>query len=277
MIGAKDIDSVDVFYLARGADEDFAGKARRFVESYRRYPAGAPHRLILLLKGFHNRAELRNGLAIFEGLDLPTLNLPDDGFDIEAYYRAAFRSKAQQVCFLNTSAVLNGDLWLAKLRHNLDRPGVALVGATGSYEGAVGGKLQYPNPHVRTNAFMMARQDFLMTRQESRLTTKMDAYELEHGERSITAQCLASGRFVLVVGKDGRGYPPYLWPTSGTFRQGLQENLLVRDGQTEFFAAASVPLKQQLFHLAWREGDLVEDLRIWNPAPAAVPGSEMQS
>lgn len=255
---------VAVFYLARGADEDFNMKSRRFIESYKQHSAGLAHNFYIIYKGFSGSSEIRAAMTLFDSVDHEGLFFQDDGFDIEAYFRAAARTQSCFLFFMNTSSIINGPDWLAKMKRNLDRPSVRLVGATGSYEGSVGGALQFPNPHIRSNAFMMERRDFFKIRGGGRLKTKMDAYELEHGLASMTAQCLMDRRGVLVVGMDGRGFPPYLWPVSGTFRQGRQENLLIGDGQTETFANASVPFKRQLFHLAWGEGGLVEDLKVWD-------------
>jgi hypothetical protein len=259
--------AVAVFYLARGADDAFEAKIRRFAESYRENSAGLGHDFFVIYKGFRNSAHIELARAALEDIGHTPFVLRDEGLDLGAYFRAAMRVPHEYVAFLNTASVINARDWLLKLWRNLRQPDVGLVGATASFESQVEGPLLFPNAHVRSNAFMMERTGFLASRGDNALKTKADAYALEHGANSITAQCLKARKTALIVGKDGRGYPPYLWPVSGTFRQGRQENLLVRDGQTDAFAIAPHAFKRQLFNLAWGDGAPIEAFKLWDPPP----------
>ena len=89
----------------------------------------------------------------------------------------------------------------------------------------------FPAPHIRTNAFVLSH-DTLMELRMPHTRDKNDAYRLESGRQSLTAQVLAKGLPALVAGRDGNAYEPAAWPESRTFWQGAQENLLVGDRQT---------------------------------------------
>jgi hypothetical protein len=251
---------VAVFYLARGADEDAPAMHRRFQASYCTFPAGKRHDLHIIFKGYPDPVECQKARALFEGLSFNSLYMSDDGFDLRAYFVAAAQTSHDYVCFLNTASEIQSDTWLLKLVRNLELPGVGIVGASGSYEAPSHFGCGFPNIHVRTNAFMMRRADFLATQPEGTLTNKLAVYQLEHGPISITRRMHERGLQSLIVGRDGRGYSPAFWPLSETFRQGNQHNLLVHDKQTKIYRNASASLKQLLFTAAWGKGEVIDEL-----------------
>src|SRR5258705_756481 len=75
----------------------------------------------------------------------------------------------------------------------------------------------FPNYHIRTTGFMMAR-DVMLKLKVRRLCTKMDCLRLESGKNSITRQILRMGLKPLLVGRDGRAYEKEEWFQSATFR-----------------------------------------------------------
>ncbi len=93
------------------------------------------------------------------------------------------------------------------------------------------------------------------------IADKIDAFYFESGPQSMTRQIIAMGREVLLVGRNGRGYSPKWWPTSDTFRQGTQSNLLVADNQSRNFTAMPWSEKQELVLRTWgrfiREEELI--------------------
>ncbi len=90
----------------------------------------------------------------------------------------------------------------------------------------------YPNPHIRSTGFMMNRELFLEQVVNQEFNEKMDASYFESGRKSMTNKLLKKGYKLLVVGRDGEAYEMDEWPTSGTFRQGGQKNLLISDNRT---------------------------------------------
>jgi hypothetical protein len=107
----------------------------------------------------------------------------------------------------------------------------------------------YPNYHIRTNAFMISGA--LIQSCKCPIKTKSDAYMFESGKTGLTKRILATGRKVLVVGKDGRGYEKEAWRDSKTFFQSDQENLLVADNQTLEYKYGSTERRRYLSSVAW--------------------------
>jgi hypothetical protein len=230
----------------------------RFLASYRRHPAGTPHRLVPLLAGpDEDRASWRRAFA-GEADEEIELGL---GMDLDHYRRAVDRMPAERYCFLNTvSEILAGD-WLAHLERALLAPGVGMVGATGSYESPNAvrpgplrrlrpGHEPFPNPHLRTNAFALERELLLSLDWPTGLT-RLESVRLEGGSGSLTRQVRERGLETLVVGRDGIGYPPERWMQSATFRSGDQENLLIGDNRTRHYQEGGRLTRYGLAWLAW--------------------------
>ena len=58
----------------------------------------------------------------------------DAGFDIQAYSAALKETSCVYACFFNTFSEIQANQWLKKLYDGITKPGVGLVGATGSFE-----------------------------------------------------------------------------------------------------------------------------------------------
>jgi hypothetical protein len=253
------------------------GPFERFLESYRANPGGAEHELVVVFKGFRGDGDLAPYEARLSGLPHRRLLVSDEGFDIGPYFRAAEAFEYSYLCFLNSFSVLLDAQWLAKLVAEAQRSGVGVAAATGSWEsmvsnasrsgpgrvpvlGAIGGRLRaarlaksfapFPNPHVRTNAFVVARGT-MMALTRGPLRRKSEAHRFESGLTGMSAQLLGAGLELVVVGRDGRAYAKDEWPKSRTFRTAEQENLLVADNQTRAYRDAELADRETLGRLAW--------------------------
>jgi hypothetical protein len=252
--------SVQVVHLVRAGNgiEPFAD----FLDSYRCHPAGMEHELVLLFKGFRSKRDVSPYLERAAGLDARALYTEDRGFDLSAYRRALENLDAPHVCFLNSFSRILYAEWLARLAGPLAEEDVGMTGASGTFESMLSSAPRwlkplrrrsfppFPNPHLRSNAFLLARSLALALGWNS-LRYKHDAWALESGKRSLTRQVLERGLLVLVMGRDGIAYEPERWRESATFRSGEQRNLLVADKRTEQYAEADAGFKRQLERMAW--------------------------
>jgi hypothetical protein len=251
-LSALDGKRIAVLYLARsgaGALDRF----NRFVQSYKDVPARIEHDLFVIFKGFQAAGDMEEAENCFSQLDYRPLHTDDDNFDLGAYRLAVEQIDHEYVCFLNSNSELVGDGWLAKLVANLSQPGVGLVGATGSYESLAGVDRRFPlfpNMHIRSNAFAIRREHFRAL-MPLRVPGKLEAFLLESGEAGLTRRINDMGLSALVVGRNGRGYPPLKWPLSETFRQGEQSNLLVHDNVTRDFQLLPSSEKQIVIRNTW--------------------------
>ncbi|MFH1066668.1 MAG: hypothetical protein V1746_02030 [bacterium] len=110
----------------------------------------------------------------------------------------------------------------------------------------------FPNPHIRSNAFMIKRERFLASRSKP-ITEKLHACHFESGEDNMTKQVFRDGLKARIVNLDGIGYDVADWPRSATFRLGNQEKLLVADNQTRFFRDAKQGWKTTHAMISWGE------------------------
>lgn len=251
----------------------------RFIRSYRRFAAGIGHELVIALKGFTDRADAEPFLKHAEGLDFVPLFVPNLGFDLGTYFHVYPQRPATRFCFLNSNAEILATDWLLKLSAGLDVDGMGLVGATGSYESLASDCLRttdapfslrhnplrawiayrrllrnyppFPNPHIRTNAFLI-RHETLDRLAPLIVQNKSDAWRFENGRTSLTAQVTDQGLGIAIVDSAGVVHPPEAWATSATFRSGDQTRLLVADNQTRAFAEANAEGRLSLSTMTWQ-------------------------
>jgi hypothetical protein len=105
----------------------------RFLDSYRRHPAGADHDLLILLNGFEADADLTPWRELLAGVTHTEMRLARPLLDLAAYREAAAGTSARYYCFLNSYCLPRADGWLAALERALEVPGAGLVGPSGSW------------------------------------------------------------------------------------------------------------------------------------------------
>jgi len=272
-----------VAHLVRRAND--IGTFQSFLESYHRHPAGVPHELLLIFKGF-SRAELAPYDALLEGVPHKRSFVRDFGYDVRPYMKVAREQLYRYFVFLNSFSRILVAGWVEMLYRHAQRPGVGIVGATASWQSLASDHRdfrrarrpdlpayvrpllplyrdvryllairrqfpEFPNYHVRTNAFMVAREVMSGLRTETFLR-KWDAFRFESSRQGVTPQIIAAGLQALVVGADGRSYEPPEWPQARTFWISQQENLLVADNRTRAYEEGSPALREQLAFRAWR-------------------------
>ena len=161
-----------------------------FLRSYRQHPAGITHDFVVVFKGFVTKEAAAPWEKAASNIPHRTIFISDWGFDLRAYRLAAEQMENPFVYFLNSFSEILSDGWLETTFALMQRGGVGIVGATGSWESmysnairdferiaptALGKRLSgfarvkacqiyfnpFPNCHVRTNAFMMSRDVML--------------------------------------------------------------------------------------------------------------------
>jgi hypothetical protein len=259
---------------------------REFLRSYHAHPAGAEHELAIVLNGAGpagpsgdaSRAAL---LGELQGTEHRLIELARPTLDLAAYGHAARELDREHLCFLNSYCVIMADRWLDHLHRALTDPEVGIVAASASWESQaewIRGPIRYwpyqlaglrrarrdyprfPNPHLRTSAFMTTRETALQTGLQD-VQDKRSAYLLESGRRSITRQVQQRGQRAVVVGRDGNLYDTPEWPASHTYRSGDQQNLLICDNRTRDWRRASPRLRRRLSRDAFGTAGVVSEGR----------------
>ncbi len=121
----------------------------------------------------------------------------------------------------------------------------------------------FPNPHIRSNAFMMERERFVSFDKPT-FTHKLDACAFESGHEGMTRQLLNEGLRALIVGKDGIGYDVPEWGKSRTFRCGNQSNLLFADNHTNVYTSVNEKTREIFQLITWGEKALSSSTQLPN-------------
>jgi hypothetical protein len=319
-----------LFYLARHVEG--LASFQRFVDSYKRHPAGCDHKLVIIYKGFEHEADLEAARAVF---DLPhaEVRVTDEHYDIGAYMQSAHQINAEHLCFVNTHTEILADNWLSHLRNAIADESIGIAGATASYESlydslalldrvvwlagferiaydeelaehyrfilephapwwlkekpqtesryghfyeryldekwkrewsnatSPGGRNaflegfpRFPNPHVRSNGFILRREDFLRFNVQP---TKKSTYGFESGPNGLSQTLAREGKRLVMVDRNGRCFDQDEWPHAHCFRSGNQENLLMADNQTRSYDRLSQPERNTHLMMSW--GDTVAE------------------
>ena len=338
-------------FLARLADG--AEAAQRFLTSYHRFGAGIEHDLVVIYKGDLSKAENCQIRGVFDGTRHIAIEIPDVGFDIDAYLGAARMLTNEYLVLLNTHSEIVAADWLANLFRFASQKDVGVTAAMGSYESIRSSVLlfmnaiwksvgvrhafdptiafyfdfvmrlhhpnwytssggirtpapakrwsiyqrtfrlaacrlrrswlakrgtsliwpgaapfdymqfpAFPNPHVRSNCFMIRRDRFVKFHVSS-MGSKVEANLFESGPESMTRSVVRDGLRTIVVDCHGNGYDMEEWPYSSTFRLGDQSGLLIHDNHTRAFASMSVGARATHERITW--GDFLK------PAPDDFP------
>src|SRR5580693_9498903 len=93
-------DTIAVVYLARKNDGPHA--FRTFLNSYKTYPAGLQHTLIIAFKGYTGLEELGQAQEEFSSFSYTALEVPDEGFGLGSCLEVAKRLPHTYICWFNT-------------------------------------------------------------------------------------------------------------------------------------------------------------------------------
>ncbi|HYJ38746.1 MAG TPA: hypothetical protein VEV87_09020, partial [Chitinophagaceae bacterium] len=229
------------------------GLFNNFISTYCKYNSGYPHELVLLFNGVSETEEIFEYIRIVEGKKIPYRTLVHYGNcqDLDAYFWAADQLKSTWLLFLNSYSEILAEDWLVKYLSPTSSREVGMVGATGSWQSYyrtvfINNKWKwerkqtfkenirkfklmikallywrflfpdFPNPHIRTNAFMI-RRALMVSMKRRRLKNKLDAYAIESGYNNLTAQVFRKGMEAVVICKSGKSFKKSEWAGSKVF------------------------------------------------------------
>jgi hypothetical protein len=115
----------------------------------------------------------------------------------------------------------------------------------------------FPNPHIRSNGFMV-RREMLSGWQVSDIQTKLDACAFESGMESLTNRVRKAGYAAVTVDRFGEGFDVNDWPRARLFRIMDQGGLLISDNQTKQYAEMSEGARAAHRRMTW--GDFLDSV-----------------
>lgn len=241
--------SIAVVHLVRKSNgrEPF----RNFISSYKAHKEPLDHDLVLIFKDF-NQDEKTPYLDLLAGTDFIPYDFPgDSGLDLGPYIEVSRKLDYTYFCFLNSFSEIQSDHWLTHLYNCLiNSQDAGIVGATGSWESTGADDPPFPNPHIRTNGFIISA-DIMRQIEFIDIRTKDDARHMESGYNGITRQIQNMGKQPYVVDQNGTCWAVNNWHDSATFRSGNQGALLISDNRTRAFEEGDDWTQEYLIDLAW--------------------------
>ncbi|MFT3907925.1 MAG: hypothetical protein QM737_00750 [Ferruginibacter sp.] len=281
--GMHNVSVVHLIWLPFGKEH-----FKKFIDSYLKYTASYPHQLVFVFNGTSvqhpDKTESYINYLEEYGIKEYKSFYFDAGQDIDIYQKVAASLDSELVIFLNSYSEIRANNWLSFYIDNFDA-NTGIISATASCQSYYSSVYQkntwrwetgkgfnhnfrkyklfikaffywrflfkpFPNPHVRTNAFMVRRTAFLEIR-PAIIDTKFKAYIFESGNNGLSGYYIKKGLKLLVVDKYGKPYEMKEWQNSFTFWRYNQENLLVSDNQTGIYDKASTEEKRSMTKLAW--------------------------
>ena len=278
LAGAHSVADICVVHLVRKKNgiEPF----RQFLMSYLIHRAGIEHDLLIIYKGFYRKTDTAPYERLLKDVPHSHMQVADFGFDLRAYFLAAEKCNYKYFCFLNSFSNILDHEWLLKLYRHITQPDVGMAGATGCWGSLIIGRVStkknnplwkkiirklvwriirayqsryfdaFPNPYLRTNAFMMSRSNMLKIK-KGIILTKLYTHRLESGKQGFTRQVIKMGLKPIVVGRNGIGYEAKDWQSANIFWHGNQVNLLISDNKTMTYNDNDLEFKSILETYAW--------------------------
>lgn len=245
--------AIDVVYLAYenknvGYTIDVV---KNFINSYNNHPAGIEHSFVIIAKNWNDSNTYNQLCQLAKENNAEIIDLPDDGWDFGAYFRAIKLLKNDYVVFLGSGVKVLSDNWLLYFDKAFKSDSsIQLAGAMGNWGDTK--RETFPNYHIRTSAFMMKKDLFAQYASEQKFpVTKEDTYELEHGQNSLTYFVLNKGYRAVVVNSDGEIFDPPDWDFSQTFRSPGENKSMFSDKQSLYYYSADEYLKLSLETAGW--------------------------
>ena len=177
-----------VTYLARYKDLDNYNKFENFFYSYLKFNSGVAHKLLIIFKGF-KKEKLKKYFQFLKKnkIKYQFLKVQDkNNYDLGTYKNIMKFINTEYVFFLNSSSKLLCNNWLLFFYTGIKLKDVFVVGATASYEKiTLFSNIKFPNPHIRTNAFIIKTAIISNLLNKFNFNSKIDCYRFESGKNSM--------------------------------------------------------------------------------------------
>lgn len=208
--------------------DEFTECAWKFSLTYRQFPPGADHQLVVV---FVRGQPTDDDRAIWKGVPCRFVHHQQDwAWTIQT-------TLANEPCdfmvFLVTRSYFHRAGWLKRIVDARQKHGDGLYGSMASFAGSPLQTHPAPNPHLRGTMWGFDREtirQFPWT-----IRTPQDEYKLECGEWNIANWYESIGKPAMLVTFDGEYLKPEWDKPENTFLKGDQSNLLNWDRHTDAY------------------------------------------
>lgn len=222
----------------------YAPFARRWAETYAKFPAEYPHEVIVAVSGM---TDDDRWAGLFPHMHFHRAQT--GGCDIGAYLSFSRSERAKEFDFMvccGATVYFHKSSWLKVFMQSREQHGPGLYTASASLEGHVPGhgSNPAPNPHARTSFFGCDPK--MLAAYPWDVQDRADCYRFEGGDRKFGLLC----RPVRMVCWSGVYSLADCRKPENVFRKGNQSALICHDGRTDEYAKAAPEEKKRLENLA---------------------------
>tara|TARA_B100001057_G_scaffold280940_1_gene281345 strand:- start:1981 stop:2796 length:816 start_codon:yes stop_codon:yes gene_type:complete len=239
-----------VCYLITKFDEK--NSLKNFLKKYQEMQSGINHELLICYK-FLNQKEItiiRNILKDLNFIEYIDQHIIND-FDIGSYGRISKNFPSRLIFFLNGNSFPNCHNWLKIIADNYEEN--SIIGTSASnlslYSSLKLKKFykfftyffrlykykkkfdKFPNPHLRTNGFLINSDDFNHYMIDKNINNKEDSWAIESGKKSLTNFFKNKKFNIYVVNSKGNKFSEIDWKLSETFNYHKQDKYIISDNQ----------------------------------------------
>lgn len=216
-----DLTATVVYVYPQVAGEKYHRYAKRFVETYLKFPPGRDHETFVMLNGGSLNHEAARLFEVFPRCTF--IQHDNSGYDLGAFQKACRKCSSDMIVFFGASTWLNVEGWLERMAEAFVKHGHGLYGAMGNR----GDARYHVFPHIRTTAFWM--HPSLLNVYPRAIRRAAERYAFEHGQDCFTNWVTRRGLRAWVVTRAGE-YEWENWDDDPKgYQRGDQSNMLAGD------------------------------------------------
>ena len=248
---------------------------KQFINHYLNFDAGSKHELIICFKNFDEKDK------IFQTPELKQIkykkfldNNKFNDYDWGSYRRVSKENLDKIIFFMNCHCRPLVNNWLKLFENNYVEG--SLLGPAGSYESMVNSALKgkhtksklksivyaisnfidfpiFPNPHIRSNCFMISASNFLdLEFNKNYKFKKKGTWINESGRKGMTNQLKKKKFDIYVINSDGHKFKENKWHLSETYALNQQSKLIIGDKFSTIYAKKSIEDQLSFQNHIWK-------------------------
>ena len=243
-----------------------------FINSYKKFPSGYPHKLVLCFKILDKEKlilcrSIAKDIKYDEFLD----PIKENDFEFKTMERAIKNYSNQNVLFLISHCQIEKSNCLKIIKDSfLDNSYMGFSGSNESIFSSLEFKKfwkiysylkqyfnlkkkfnKFPNPHIRGPSFVLKQKDFLDFIKDKHYLDKMDAVMTECGKNSMTNYFVQKGYNVYIINSSGIKFDIKDMEKSMTYCNTEVSDVLISDRHHRKFQFASSEIQNKIRKKVW--------------------------